>query len=294
MLLPSETSAGMERPATVTKPPPLREPPRRSTLEVAPSPPQGARICYRLDEPLPHMRTPPPAGPPPRLVAVPIQPDPYAGPPGPSGARVPSATLLSQLPPVARPPTSAGTPGRRDELLPVDIQHVGPWPHWRDILDVSAPDVDRLRETLSSVTLSSESGARVGEPVSGSGLAGAMKSALSKRAGGSVGALEWPRTDLAAQDPTSQAGGSVGAEWPRSDLAAQDPTSQAGGSVGAEWPRSDLAAQDPTSQAGGSVGAEWPRSDLAAQDPTSQAGGSVGAEWPRSDLAAQDPTSQVR
>ncbi|HYO18133.1 MAG TPA: hypothetical protein VES02_05645, partial [Dermatophilaceae bacterium] len=65
MRVPSETSAGIERSATVTKPPPLREPPRRSTLEVAPSPPRGARICYRLDEP-PPMRTPPPAGPPPR------------------------------------------------------------------------------------------------------------------------------------------------------------------------------------------------------------------------------------
>ena len=71
MLVPSETSAGMERPATAPKPPPLREPPRRSTLEVAPSPPQGARICYRV-EPPPIMRTPPQAGPLPRLVAVPI------------------------------------------------------------------------------------------------------------------------------------------------------------------------------------------------------------------------------
>jgi len=228
MPVPPVTSAGIERPAAATKPPPLREPPRRSTLEVAPSPPHGARICYRV-EPSPIMRTPPPAGPLPRLVAVPIQPDPYAGPPGLNGGRLPSSILSSQPPPVARPPTSAGTPGRLDELQPVDIQHVGPWPHWRDILDVSAPDVDRLRETLSSVTLSSESGAGVGGPVSGSGLAGAMKSALSKRAEGSVGALEWPRSDLAAQDPTSQAGGSVGAiEWPRSDLAAQDPTSQDG------------------------------------------------------------------
>ena len=271
MLVPSETLAGSERPATAPKPPPLREPPRRSTLEVAPSPPQGARICYRLIEPLPHMRTPPPAGPPPRLVAVPIQPDPYAGPPGPNGGRVPSSILPSQQPPVAWPPTSAGTPERRDEPQPADIQHVGPWPHWRDLLDVSAHDVDRLRGTLSSVAPSSASGAGAGRPASGSGLAGAMKSALSKRDRGSVGASS-------GRDPTLPR---------RSHLPSR-------GQRRAEWPRSDLAAQDPTSQAGGSVAAEWPRSDLAAQDPTSQAEGSVAAEWPRSDLAAQHPTSQVR
>ena len=228
MLVPSETSAGTERPATAPKPPPLREPPRRSTLEVAPSPPQGARICYRV-EPLPIMRTPPPAGPLPRLVAVPIQPDPDTGPHGPSGARVPSATLPSQLPPVARPPTSVSRPERPDEPQPLDIQHVGPWPHWRDLLDVSAHEVDRLRDTLSSVALSSASGAGVGGPASGSGLAGAMKDALRKRDRDSVGAIEWPRSDLAAQDPKSQAGGSVAAiEWPRSDLARQHPTSQDG------------------------------------------------------------------
>jgi hypothetical protein len=229
MRVPPVTSAGIERPAAVTKPPPLREPPRRSTLEVAPSPPQGARICYRVVEPPPVTRTPPPAGPPPRLVAVPIQPDPYAGPPGPTGGFVPSSILPSQPPPVARPPTSPGTPGRSDELQPVDILHVGPWPHWRDLLDISAPDADRLRDTHSSVVLSSGSGPGVGEPVSGSGLAVAMKSALSKRAEGSVGTIEWPRSDLAAQDPPSHDEGSVGTiEWPRSDLAAQDPPSHDG------------------------------------------------------------------
>lgn len=227
-LVPSVTSAGIERPATAPKPPPLREPPRRSTLEVAPSPPQGARICYRV-EPLPIMRTPPPAGPLPRLVAVPIQPDPYAGPPGPNGGRVPSAILPSQQPPVAPPPTSVSRPERPDEPQPADIQHVGPWPHWRDLLDVSTPAVDRLRAPLSSAALASASGAGVGGPVSGSGLAGAMKGALSKRAGGSVAAIEWPRSDIAAQDPTSQAGGGVAAiEWPRSDLVRQHPKSQDG------------------------------------------------------------------
>jgi len=202
MPVPPVDSAKIERLAAPTKPPPLREPPRRSTLEVAPSPPQGARICYRVVEPLPIMRAPPPAGPPPRLVAVPIQPDPYAGPPGPTGGRVPSSILPSQQPPVARPPMSPGTPGRRDEPQPADIQHVGPWPHWRDLLDLSAPDVNRLRDTLSSST----SGAGLGGPVSGSGLAGAMKSALSERAGSNVAAIEWPRSDLAAQHPKSQDG----------------------------------------------------------------------------------------
>jgi hypothetical protein len=65
--------------------------------------------------------------------------------------------------------------------------------------------------------------------MSGSGLAGAIKSALGKRAGGSVAAIEWPRSDLAAQDPTSQAGDGVAVlEWPRSDLARHDPQSQDG------------------------------------------------------------------
>jgi hypothetical protein len=227
--VPSVTSAGDDRPAAATKPPPLREPPRRSTLEVAPSPPQGARICYQVVEPLPIMRAPPPAGPLTRLVAVPIQPDPYAGPPGPNGRRVPSSTLPSQHPPVVRPQSSVGSPERPDEPQPADIQHVGPWPHWRDLLDVSAPGVDRLRDTLSSTALASASGAGAGGPMSGSGLAGAIKSALGKRAGGSVAAIEWPRSDLAAQDPTSQAGDGVAVlEWPRSDLARHDPQSQDG------------------------------------------------------------------
>ena len=228
-LVPSETSAGIERPATAPKPPPLREPPHRSTLEVAPSPPRGARICYRV-EPLPIMRIPPPAGPLSRLVAVPIQPDPYAGPPGPNGGQVPSEVLPSQQPPVAPPPASVSRPESPDEPQPLDIQHVGPWPHWRDLLDVSAHDVDRLRAPLSSAALASASGAGVGGPVGGSGLAGAMKSALGKRARGSVAAIEWPRSrSLPRKSPASQAGGGVAAiEWPRSDLVRQHPKSEDG------------------------------------------------------------------
>jgi hypothetical protein len=206
MRVPSVTSTKIERLPAPPKPPPLREPTRRSTLEVAPRPPQGARISYRVVEPPPFMQPPPPAGPPPRFVAVPIWSDPNVGPPAPNGVGVPPSILSSQRPYVVPPPTALGDVERREEPTPADIQHVGPWPHWRDLLDVSAPDVDRLRSASSSTALAPASGAGVGAQLGGSSLAGAMQSARSKRAGGGIAAIEWPQSDLAPLHPKSQNG----------------------------------------------------------------------------------------
>jgi hypothetical protein len=190
MRLPSVVLDHIEPKAAVAKPPPLREPTRRDTLAVAPRPPDGARISYRAVEPPPVARAWPPAGPPPVFVAVPIRPGAYMGPPGPVVPR----------------PQPSGVPGRRDAPEPIDIQHVGPWPHWQDLLDVAAPDVARLRGSLAATAAAPASGAGAAGPVSATGLAGAMKSAHSKRAGSGIAAIEWPAVDLAPQPPKSQGG----------------------------------------------------------------------------------------
>ena len=190
MRLPSVALDHIEPKAAVAKPPPLREPVRRDTLAVAPRPPDGARISYRAVEPPTVARAWPPASPPPGFVAVPIRPGAYAGPPGPGVPR----------------PQPSGTLVRPDEPEPIDIQHTGPWPHWRDLLDVAAPDVARLRGSFASMAAAPASGAGAGRPVSATGLAGAMKSAHSKRAGSGIAAVEWPAVDLAPQPPKSEGG----------------------------------------------------------------------------------------
>lgn len=88
-------------PVVPQRPLPLREPVPRSIVAVAPPPPEGARITYRLDDPTLDLRRPAPALAPALVPEATMQPDQHAWLPAPPPiglARMPMAAPPPALP----------------------------------------------------------------------------------------------------------------------------------------------------------------------------------------------------
>ena len=192
----------------VSRATPLREPPRRSILDVAPRPPHGARISYRPIERRSDAPGSLPAAPGSGFVGVPI----VAGQPSPSD-RGPSRFVPGRLvypasgpslPPPAPPAPVPMQPAEADRSHlpePGFSMQVGPWPHWQELLSAPTPNVERLRGSLSSPEAAPSY--RIGWGRVTSGLWPDTDASRSESAEGRGAAAEWPRADLAVRSSES-------------------------------------------------------------------------------------------
>jgi hypothetical protein len=176
-------------------PRPIREPVRRSILEVAPPLPYGARMTYVIAIPVARgMAAPSPGG---RA--------PAGGAPGgraPAGA----APLVGQAParPVGQGPAPGGTappvgqgPAPGGTAQPVGHGPPPPvWPHWRELLDGPRPDAARLRHALE--VASSRARSRFGRSRVQGWEPPAMEAPGAAATHGEE-AVPWPEEDLASQ-----------------------------------------------------------------------------------------------
>ncbi len=188
--------------------PPLRDPILRDTLEVAPRPPEGARITYRssptpppppqaeLLPPLPPL-PPLPSGPPlPTVPAVPAGPGPLVAP-GPLIAMGPGPMPVLGAQPVVAVPVSIPIPGQTER-----------WAHWSDLLDVPKPTADRLRTTYA-LDREHEAAADAHTASNGKGngngngtLGQRMKVARENDPDVASGSVPWPENDRPSPRPS--------------------------------------------------------------------------------------------
>jgi hypothetical protein len=187
-----------------TRPPPLREPVSRSIVDVAPPPPQGARITYWLGDPArdPRRRLlafPPSAAP---MVAIHIEP----GTPLPMPARVAGPHLAPGIPVApgapgpgpmggARVEPGAPPPGWRPMVAVPIAPSVPSFPHWRELLEVPTPDPARLRQALGSASNRSSRSIRTVSTNGGD----RREPAMTEPSSDSEPFVAWPAADLASR-----------------------------------------------------------------------------------------------
>ena len=152
-----------------TMPSPLRDPVLRDTLAVAPQPPRGARITYRM-----------------AVAAAPLPP--------PSGFIAPGQPGPRPLTPVGPGPAMPhmGFPPRAPP--PVIADAAQQWPHWRELLDVAKPQGDRLRAAYV-VDIEAAPGSAVASAQRNTPLSQAMSGRGTQPADPARRFIPWPEAD---------------------------------------------------------------------------------------------------
>jgi hypothetical protein len=241
-------------PVVPQRPPPIREPVMRSILDVAPPPPEGARITYWTGDPALDPRRPAPApAPAPQaptpsawftasaMSAAPPGPEapPSFGIQGPASAAPPGTTALPP-PPVGATPTqprpAVPVPVVASPLLPLrpgvvvpigdgpadDSAEIPPpsWPHWRELLDGPRPDAARLRQSPEATAQ------RLRARLAGPDLSEWRRAAAGSSQLGPTGQAAFDPSPAADPAPTPAAPVFWPAEptpWPAVDMAARRP-----------------------------------------------------------------------
>lgn len=231
-LKPAEVPAPVQPAQAKGELPPLRDPVIRHILAVAPQPPQGARITYRVAEGSPHPLPPPP-------------PQPAYRPPAQTGP-VP-VVAVGPGPPAAVAGLPAVVPA------PDDVDPTQRWPHWQELLDGPKPEAERLRIAHRSDddAAATSAGATAGD---GPTLGEAIEVAQGQRDAGAERFIPWPEADRHKGQPPQADRDEL---KPRMDVTARAQRSQP----------SSAATGDGQATAEANVPQSGNRADLPAAGP---------------------------